>query len=317
MDANCKAFDFDGPYLCSLPKSSVPEVQQGLEVASLEITETSTFLRYVELPPGLCSQLSPVGNEKGIGPLPSSGQDQEEKQPPPSERQEVFQVQLAISKSEKREHEGQRSQPPTNTNNCCQNWPLDYIHTEDPLLIKERNFSRLLPVAASKEEMVPGVVNTATSSSHLLQATHSELCQKKPETALPAENQGSAALSRTFQDMFGDYVVTPPDLLGSVPKEKLAFSTEEPEQENAFLMFNPDGSSSPVILQQVGDYCFFPSIMPLKGQKRPVGCQLSEMNKAVRKPVCESKCVENQGHYQGQAFPDHISHLPRPKELVS
>ncbi|KAL8221970.1 UNVERIFIED_CONTAM: hypothetical protein K2H54_074725, partial [Gekko kuhli] len=129
----------------------------------------------------------------------------------------------------------------------------------------------------------------------------SELYQKKTDSVLPPEAQAPAVPSDTSQNVFGEYVMTLPGTLESMPKEKRALSTKDPGQNKSFLVFNPDGKS-PIFLSQVGEYCFFPSTKPVtKTQGGYMGHQLAEDSHSLTKQPRENKIVESE--------PQTLSHI--------
>ncbi|XP_015281956.1 PREDICTED: cytokine receptor common subunit beta [Gekko japonicus] len=122
----------------------------------------------------------------------------------------------------------------------------------------------------------------------------SELYQKKTDTVLLPEAQAPAIPSNTSQNVFGEYVMTLPGTLESMPKERCALSTKDPGQNKGILVFNPDGKS-PIFLSQVGDYCFFPNTKPVtKTREGYMGPQLAEDSHSLTKQPRENKIVENE-----------------------
>lgn len=291
-----QVFDFNGPYLMSLQKSSVPDVQEA--AVPLEMRETPVPMQYVELPRESCFQVFPVGRGKGtIQPFCTLHSEGEEKSSLSGRRQEVPEGQLASGILEKEENKGQRPQSAAPTNNNSQNGILDYFTTEDLSRKTERGSSLLSPTVASKEEMFT-CASVKISASQLSQTTDSpsssELYQKKTNPVLPPEDQAPAVPSEISQDVFGEYFMALPGTLESMPKERHALSTKDPEQNKNFLVFNPDGKS-PIFLNQVGEYCFFPSTKPVtKPQEGYMGHQLAKESDLFTKQPCESKFVEGE-----------------------
>ncbi|XP_062989556.1 cytokine receptor common subunit beta isoform X1 [Elgaria multicarinata webbii] len=283
-NAHTQIFDYDGPYIHCGPESSLADVQQKLDVAPLEMKETSVLLQYVGLPHSLLSQQVLVGTKKGMAPSFSIVKElvREEKQQLLPKRQEASQSQLGNGKLEE---EGNRPQNLSRTNRPDQTGPLDYIDIEDLSISKGRGSLVLLPVVASKE-------SAATDAAELPGTTEDLSYQKKPETIFPAKEQSLATPSAPSQKAFDDYVLSLPGMLGSVPKEGVPFSMEEPKQDKSFLIFKPD-DKSPIFLCQVGDYCFFPGSKDIKeAAKSPEGSaggKLPETSQKVKEPLSESK----------------------------
>ncbi|KAF7240672.1 Interleukin-3 receptor class 2 subunit beta [Varanus komodoensis] len=287
---HAQIFDFDGPYISCGSEPSLPEVQQDLDVAHLDMKETAGFLQYVELPKCLQFQKLPVGHEKGETHSFSfvSDQVQEEKKQLLSKRQQISQSQAASGKLEKEENK-----PPSlpHTNRSCQTRPLDYIAVEDLSISKERDSSLSLPAGASKE----GMPLIRTKAAELPRPTEvfssSGSCQEKSEPVVQATGHSLAAPSGSSQEAFDDNVLALPGKAESVPKEKISLSVEEPKQDKGFLIFNPDGKK-PVFLHQVGDYCFLPGSKAIReASKKPgetVRSQMLEINqKQATEPLSD------------------------------
>ncbi|XP_034984204.1 cytokine receptor common subunit beta [Zootoca vivipara] len=279
-----RKFDFDGPYLLFPSESSPPENQKDSEVASLERKETSVAPQFVGLP--RCSsfqQLPPVGKEEEPPASPVFVREQEKQQL--LQRQES---RVASDRLEKEANEGLRSQSLTRTKNHGRNESLDYIATEDLSLTKERDFLFPSPLLASKARSLL-CSGMATAASQLTpnrdDISRSQLVQKKE--AGPGHPANVPVMS---QDSFSDYVTSMPQTPRSVPKEGLPFSPDEPKHKG-FLLFHPGGNSSPVLLSQVGEYCFFPGSMTMaEASKSQTG---SEVSQKGTKPLCEDKHFGN------------------------
>lgn len=274
-----QVFDFDGPYLQCPSESPVPNIQQNVRAAPLETGKPAVSLQYMQLPPNLWPQPLPMGKKEEAAALLTAVHDWEENQHPLS-----TEVSRSHSGNGKLAQEGggQRSQSRTTAKNPCQNGPLDYIATADMPLATKRSPSLLLPSltleSSKQEESTCASMQTPASQSPQTtgEALGSELGQK---------GQAQPAPSRPSLEAFGDYVMTLPGTPGSAPQEGLAFSLAEPPCDKGFFLFNPD-NRSPVFLQQVGDYCFFPGTKAPKGQGGSVGHSLS-----VTKPHKMSECI--------------------------
>ncbi|XP_033019091.1 cytokine receptor common subunit beta [Lacerta agilis] len=285
-----RKFDFDGPYLLFPPESCPPENQKDSEVASLERKEMPVAPQFVGLP-HCCTfqQLPPVGKEKEPPASPALVREQEKQQL--LQRQES---RVASDRLEKEANECLRSQSLTSTKNHGQNESLDYIATEDLSLSKERDFLFPSPLLGSKAGSLL-CSGMATAGSQLTPSkddiSSSQLVQKKE--AGPGHPANAPVVS---QDSFSDYVTSMPQTPRSVPKEGLPFSLDEPKHKG-FLLFHPGGNSSPVLLSQVGEYCFFPGSKTMaeasKSQAESVRQQLSEVSQKGTKPLCEDKHFGN------------------------
>ncbi|XP_077195736.1 cytokine receptor common subunit beta [Paroedura picta] len=290
----------NGPYLMSCQESAVPDVQE--VVATSEMREKPVLMQYVELPHGSCFQVFPMGKGKGIiPPFCTIHSEGEEKLPLSGRKQEVSEGQLPSCVLEKVESKGQRPPNPTNNNNL-RNGILDYFTTEELSRKTERGSSLLSPIVALKEEMFT-CATIETCASQLTQTINdpssSESYQKTTNTVLPPEDQALAIPSETSQDVFGQYFITLPGTLKSMPKERQASFTKDPGQ--SFLVFSPDGKS-PIFLSQVGDYCFFPSTKPVtETQEGCMGHRLGEDSHSLTKQPCETKFVQSE--------PKAISHI--------
>nr|XP_028603581.1 LOW QUALITY PROTEIN: cytokine receptor common subunit beta [Podarcis muralis] len=285
-----RKFDFDGPYLLFPPESSSPENQKDLEVASLEKKETPVAPQFVGLPH--CSsfqQLLPVGKEEEPPASPVLVREQEKQQL--LQRQES---RVASDRLEKEANEGLRSQRLTSTKNHGQNESLDYIATEDVSLSKERDFLLPSPLLTSKDGslLCSGMATAASQFTPTRDDISSSQLDQKKEAG-PVHPANAPVVS---QDSFSDYVTSMPQTPRSVPKEGLPFSPDEPKHKG-FLLFQPGGNSSPVLLSQIGEYCFFPGSKTMaeasKSQAGSVHQQLSEVIQKGTKPLCEDKHFGN------------------------
>ncbi|XP_067325316.1 cytokine receptor common subunit beta [Anolis sagrei] len=292
-------FDYDGPYLHLSPESSVRDVLQDMEAIPSEKTEMSLSLKHMELPHCLYPQKLPVGKEKEAVPFFLTISDgQEEKKQQLLKRQEVSQRDMYV----KEDNKNRGTQHLPGTNNSGQDGPLDYITTENLPINEVEGSLHWTSVVASEKEMhncsgmARGVPETSADLSSPV------MDQKKPDNVLSAKEQMLA-----IPKAFDDYVTSLPAIPGSTLKEGLGLSTEEPKHNKGFFIFNPD-NKSPVFLNQVGDYCFFPSFKfnneTLKNPKRTLGHGFLEMGSKVTEPLDDANSV-------GSKLQTTISPLPR------
>ncbi|KAJ7330135.1 hypothetical protein JRQ81_016309 [Phrynocephalus forsythii] len=287
-------FDFDGPYLCSPPKSFPSTIWQGRDAAPSELKETSAGLENVGLLHCLDSQQMPVEKGERMPPSISIIHDeyQEEKQLPSARQKE--------SQSNKLENDGNNDRELRNvagTNSPCQKGFLNYLAMEDLIISKDLGSSLPVPAVASKEgrptcdSMATGTPGTTESLSSL------EMPGKKPESGLPPPSESLAVPLAASQTQFGDYVRDLPAPTGFAPKEGLALSADEPKPDKVFLIFHHPDSRSPIFLSQVGGYCFFPGSKPIKeackSQWGKGDCHLSQASQEGRKSPIKKKVESN------------------------
>lgn len=286
-----QTFDFDGPYLRLPPVSFPSDVWKNREVTSSELKARSTCLENVGLPHCLASQQLP--GKKGMPPSFSTIHEYEDEKQLPFARQNGSQS----SQLEKEGNSGGKLQNVAGTNGPCRNGSLNYIAVEDLAISKDLGSLLLLPATVSKEGR-PACDSRTTGTTETTEELSSlEVLKKEPETVLPVHSQSLAAPLAASQRRFDDYVTALPAPPGFAPKEGLAFSTDEPKPDKVFLIFHHPGSHSPVLLSQVGEYCFFPGSKPAKeackSQEERRGCQLPQASPKVEKCPSEKKVDSN------------------------
>ncbi|XP_042322420.1 cytokine receptor common subunit beta isoform X2 [Sceloporus undulatus] len=277
-------FDYDGPYLHCPPESSLPDISQDVQAPP-----TEKMKKHMGLPRCLCPQQLPMGKEKGAVPLFLAISDEwEEEKQQHLKRQEGSQR----DKSGKEKSKEERPQHLPETNSLGQNGALDYIATENLSISKEEGSLLWIPALAS-EKRITDCTNMATGVPETTaDLSSSKMGQKKPEIVLSSQGQIPTVPSAASQEAFDDYIMSLSVTPGSMLKEGLAFSSEDPKLNKGFLIFNPD-NKSPVLLSQVGDYCFFPGFKPSKETpKNPVGTaehNISQTGSKVTKPLDDSQ----------------------------
>ncbi|KAH0616931.1 hypothetical protein JD844_028409 [Phrynosoma platyrhinos] len=279
-------FDYDGPYLHCPPESSLSDISQDVQAAPSEKMGMSVCLKHMGLSHCLSPQQLPTGKEKGAVPLFPAISDQCKE-----EKQQLLKKQEGSQRDKSGKKENRLQHLP-DTNCPGQNGALDYIATENLSISKEKGSLLWVPVVAPEKRIPACIAMTAGVPETTADLSSSRMGQKKPEIMMSSQGQIPTVPSVKSQEAFDEYVISLSVTPGSVLKEELAFSPEEPKHNKGFLIFSPD-NKSPVFLSQVGEYCFFPGFRPSKeSPKNPVGTaenNFSQTDSKVTKPLGDSK----------------------------
>ncbi|XP_041272876.1 cytokine receptor common subunit beta [Onychostruthus taczanowskii] len=288
-------FAFNGPYLYSPVVSSHPGIHQTLEMDPVGLSKKSVSLQYVTLPREDSPQAPQRPEQPEAAPPRDMLPNQKEMMQHLNDKEEISQASPACGEGTNKGTEEQNSSKALSSTTSPQQWPLEYITTDSPVLPSASTSTH--PPLVTAEESPRGSQEPQPPSDH---PYHESL--GKTGVMIQVSGQARVSSPELHLDTFGDYLTVPEGLHEHLKSTKISLPVlqkengiprKQPLSEGNLVVLNPD-STEPVFLCQVGDYCFHSlksSVKMDNSEEDHQVIKLSESETTLGQPVCDDESI--------------------------